>query len=327
MKRFLTNYIALILILIGVLWVVGNFFSSEIETQPVRFEVTSGDGVFSITQNLVHQNLTKSSLTFVAYALVTGHYSHFQPGVYILDASMGLNQIVRLLTSGPPDVTVTIFPGMTLKEIDLMLAKIGIISADQLENLEPSLLENDFSFLAGAKNLEGFLMPDTYRIRPSSDASQVAKVVLENFQKKGLPLISKVSNPYRALIIASLLEKEVVNQNDKQLVAGIIEKRLKMGMPLQIDATVLYAACGGKFLNCQPLSQNDYKSNSPYNTYMVNGLPPSPIGNPTTDSIEAAITPKSSAYLYYLTEGQNRTTIFSKTFDEHNDSRAKYLGL
>jgi UPF0755 protein len=327
MKRFLTNYAAIILILVGIFWAIGAIFLPGEKSEAARFEVASGQGVLSIARNLSSQGLINSTSIFVAYALISGHYSRFQPGTYILDSVMGYDQIIRMLISGPPDVNVMIFPGMTLKEIDLMLAKTGIIGLGQLANLKPALLRDKFPFLTGAASLEGFLMPDTYRIRPSSDALEAAGVFLENFQRKALPLLAQSSNSYRTLIIASLLEKEVVSQNDKQLVAGIIEKRLKIGMALQIDAAVLYTACGDRFLDCRPLSADDYKTDSPYNTYTNSGLPPTPIGNPTIDSISAAVSPKASPYLYYLTEGQNRTTIFSKTFEEHNDNRAKYLGL
>jgi UPF0755 protein len=121
------------------------------------------------------------------------------------------------------------------------------------------------------------------------------------------------------VIMASMLEKEVINYEDKQIVAGILWKRLRAGMPLQVDATVAYAA--GK---SGSITSDDKKTDSLYNTYLYRGLPAGPICNPGLESIKAAIYSVSSQYWYYLSAPDGRT-IFSMTLDEHNIARAKYL--
>lgn len=328
MRRFIISYIAFIAILSAVFLVVGTSFTpSSQNSTPIKFRVSSGEGVFSIAKNLAEQKIIPSPMIFVAYSIVSGHFSHFQSGQYLIMSSSSVRQIVDELTSGAPDISMTIFPGMTLKEADEMLAKEGEIKSGEMLNLDLSQLKKDYSFLSEAKGLEGFLMPDTYRIRPDYSADQIARTILDNFGKKTSSLFSKKTDIYRTVIIASLLEKEVISQSDKKLVAGIIEKRLKIGMALQIDATVIYAVCGGQFLGCQPVTLQDYKSDSPYNTYLSRGLPPGPVGNPSAESIAAALSPTASNYLYYLTDSKSQKTIFSSTFDQHNDSRAKYLGL
>jgi UPF0755 protein len=328
MKRFIVSYVLFIAMLSGVFWLVGNSFSSaNVLDQTIKFKVSSGEGVFSIANNLYSQKIIRSKTIFIAYAVVGGNFSRFQSGNYLIKPSSSIRDIISLLTSGSPDISITIFPGMTLKEADAMLTRDGVINAGDLENIQLATLKKDFPFLSGAGNLEGFLMPDTYRIRPDYKPEEIAKVILNNFNRKTQSIFSSTTDIYRAVIIGSLLEKEVLSQNDKRLVSGIIEKRLKMGMALQIDATVIYAACGGEFLGCKGITQNDYKLNSPYNTYVIVGLPPAPIGNPSVDSIEAALSPIVSQYLYYLTDSKTQQTIFSSTFDQHNDSRAKYLRL
>jgi UPF0755 protein len=107
-------------------------------------------------------------------------------------------------------------------------------------------------------------------------------------------------------------------------VAGIIEKRLKIGMPVQIDATILYNKCSGRFSGCSLLVKSDFKKDSPYNTYTRLGLTP-PISNPSLDAIKAAIEKKDSGYWFYLSDPKTKKTIFSENLEKHNINRAKYL--
>ena len=108
------------------------------------------------------------------------------------------------------------------------------------------------------------------------------------------------------MIIASMLEKEIPDDGEREIAAGILEKRLKNKMPLQIDATIIYLKCGGRFLNCAPLQKSDYKIDSPYNTYIYQGLPPAPISNPSLRAILAAIRGKDSSYWYYLSDPKTK---------------------
>ena len=123
-----------------------------------------------------------------------------------------------------------------------------------------------------------------------------------------------------------VLEKEVMFSEDKPLVASVVYNRLDIDMPLQIDASVIYGTCDGVFVGCD-LTRSDFKDDSPYNLYLYKGLPPTPISNPTASSIAAALQPRQTAYMYYLSDRETKRTYFSKTFDEHNDKRAYYLGL
>ena len=305
----------------------GSFSPASPLSQPAKFSISSGESVFNIAGDLASKKIINSPFLFIVYSAVSGNFSRFQSGSYIISPGSNIREVVLTLTSGVPDISITIFPGMTLKEADTMLANDGIIKAGDLINLDLAKLKTDYPFLSKANNLEGFLMPDTYRIRPDYGSEKIAETILDNFSNKTKSLFSKDTDIYRTVIIASLLEKEVVSQADKELVSGIIEKRLSLGMPLQIDATVIYAACSGTFLDCRNITMSDYKSNSPYNTYANKGLPPAPIGNPTVDSIIAALSPKTSKYLYYLTDSRTHQTIFSATFNQHDENRSKYLGL
>jgi len=185
--------------------------------------------------------------------------------------------------------------------------------------------------------LEGFLLPDTYIFFLGSDPDLVVKKFLDNFELKALPRITQLvelrglpffensSNILKIINLASLLEKEIPDTKEQQIAAGILMKRLAVGMPLQVDAALVYGKCFGKFLDCPPLREEDYKIKSPYNTYLYGGLPKTPICNPGLKAIKAALNPQKSDYWYYLSDPKTKKTVFSKTLDEHNKNRAEYL--
>ena len=168
-------------------------------------------------------------------------------------------------------------------------------------------------------SLEGYLFPDTYEVDYPVTPEKIIRMALNNFEKKVFSKINQ-DNFREILIMASLLEKEVRSYEDKQIVAGILWKRIDAGWPLQVDSTINYAM--GDF--GAKLSLNDLQFESLYNTYRNKGLPPGPICNPGIESIEAAIDYTESPYWYYLS-AKNGTTIFSKTFEQHKIAKAKYL--
>jgi len=219
--------------------------------------------------------------------------------------------------------------------------------------------------------LEGYLFPDTYQFKKSATIEDIQEKLIGNFGEKiktisvdelpeffrqgspGMPggssnkaesLVSiSCSNAEassiscslaQTIILASLLEREVSLHSDRQVVAGIMQKRIQAGMPLQIDATVLYAHIlkdyrAGREINMEssghnPVSLDDLALDSPYNTYKYRGLPPGPICNPGVDSINAVINAVKTDYWYYL-NAKDGTTIFSKTYEEHLKNKAKYL--
>jgi len=168
-------------------------------------------------------------------------------------------------------------------------------------------------------SLEGYLFPDTYEIGYPVTPEKIIKMALANFEEKVSFEIHQ-ENFREVLIMASLLEKEVRSYEDKQIVAGILWKRISEDWPLQVDSTINYAL--GDF--GAKLSLDDLYFESAYNTYRNKGLPPGPICNPGIESIQAAINYTESPYWYYLS-AKNGTTIFSKTFEQHKIAKARYL--
>ncbi len=302
-----------------------------------ELKIEKGEGLKEVAAALSQARIIRSITVFKLYTIFTGKAQHLKSGIYQLNGRLSVPEITNILIKGfNQEVSVTVPEGSTLKEIDQILSSANIISKGSLINFDfkNSELAKNYPFLGGAgeggesiDTLEGFLYPDTYRFKINSSIEEAVKKFFDNFQNKVWPLISQKDNWYQILILASLLEKEVPIFDDQQLVAGIINKRVKIGMPIQVDATVLYAKCQGDFYSCtqRKLSKNDLKQDSPYNTYLKLGLPPTPIANTNQTAVRAALNPKTSNYWFYLSDYQTKKTIFSKTLEEQNKNRQKYL--
>ena len=267
------------------------------------FLIEKGQNLFQIGENLEKESLIKNRFLFDFYVLTKGAQGKLQAGEYFFSPSMNTTEITKKIISGDvAKIVVTIPEGFTVKQIEERL------------NLK----------LPG-ENLEGFLFPDTYQFPLRVSGEEVVKKMRDNFDKKLTPDLKKEIQRQGKTIseiitMASLIEKEVSKNEDKELVSGILWKRLKNNIPLQVDATITYIT--GK--RTTKISKEETQIDSPYNTYKYLGFPPGPICNPGIDSIKAAIYPKNSEYWYYLSTPEGKT-IFSKTLEEHNIAKEKYL--
>ena len=281
---------------------------------PRTITIEQGDTLGYISENLKNAGIIYSDNIFKIYALLIGNGRSMKAGTYEIKEPVSIHRIVRILSSGlgeNSDIEVVIPEGSTIAMIDKILSQSGLIKEGEL--LIPEILIK-----------EGYLFPDTYRFLKNATVNEIIAVLESTFNEK-IGSISKDD-----LIIASMLEREVINDEDMRLVAGIIEKRLELNMPLQIDATVAYGVCRVKYDRAQQcdtslvnLVDNISRDNA-YNTYMRQGLPIGPISNPGERAINAARNPQASDYLYYLSTKDGKT-IFSKTFEEHNRARNRYI--
>ena len=231
------------------------------------------------------------------------------------------------------EVTITIPEGFTLKQIEDRLIEAKLTRPNELLNFgfskdEPPILSGKPKMMS----LEGYLFPDTYRFFSAQggyasggkDAlSDIVAKMVNNLNNKLTPdlqmaIKSSGRSFYEILTMASLIEKEVPKDSDRPIVAGILWKRLKTGMPLQVDATLVYITGRNE------IYEADKKIKSQYNTYLYRGLPEGPISNPGLSAIKAAISPVASPYWFYLS-AKDGTTIFSKTLEEHARNRAIWL--
>lgn len=288
---------------------------------PTPFEIEEGEGFLKIVGRLHGAGLIRSRSAFTLYALLRQEAGRIKPGGYELASSMGSPELLEVLVRGPAEEVVVRIPeGASVFEIEELLSRARIIPRGALVGY------------VEARSLEGKLLPDTYRFFVGSRVEEVTHKLLENFRDKAEPLFAGDEiYSERHLIIASLLEREVPDFEERRIVAGIIEKRLALGMPLQIDASVCYNKekllfyREGRYARCHPLRGVDFEIDSPYNTYLYSGLPPGPVGNPGLTSLKAAVRPRETAYLYYLSDPRTTKTIFAETFDEHYRNKLKYL--
>ena len=292
------------------------------------FEVKRGDGLDGISLRLKREELIRSRTAFRLFSVLSGSAHRLKPGSYVLSAGSSTPAIAERLTEGPRhEVRVTVVEGMSLKDIDYALSGRGIVAQHSIAAFDIARVAPSYPFLAGAKSLEGFLFPDTYDFFAGSDPEAVVRKFLDAFEKKAWPLLEKRTDFRDVLTMASLIEKEVPAPFDRRVVVGIFNKRLAAGMALQADATVAYAKCNGLFVHCPSVgvARADIVIASPFNTYQNQGLPPRPIGNPGIGAIKAVLNPVKTEYWFYLSDPRTKKTIFSRTLDEHNENRARYL--
>jgi len=307
-------------------------------SQSREVEISRGMSFDKVSSELKANGIISSETVFKIYGALSGSFDKIKPGRYLFPQNIEVSRLMKILVDGPEEISVIVPPGLTLAEIDDRLSMAAVIKPGELINFNVDNLRKNYPWLpAETKDaiggpLEGFLMPDTYNFFPGTDAGSVTKTFLDNFYKKaisagGLLFFTKQGNVLKIINLASILEKEVPDSSERRLAAGILNKRLSVGMPLQVDAVLVYKDCGGRFLNCPPLNKDDYKKDSAYNVYTRQGLPPGPISNPSLDAIKAALSPVKSSYWYYLSDPKTKETIFSETLDEHNENRAKYLNM
>lgn len=291
---------------------------------PVFVEITPGKGLEKITRDLKEKKLIRHEMLFRLYARLTGLADEVKAGRYRLE-NFTPAQILRFLAKpGNGEISVTIPEGSSMFDIDEKLFKLGLIEKDEFLKLRREHFE-EMDFLPSQTNsIEGYLFPDTYfAFVKNFEPKDLAIKMLKNFQKRVIKKLSedikKSKRSFHEIItVASLLEREIKEGKDRALVAGILWKRYDHSWPLQVDATLLY----GK--KDRTISANELKRDSPYNTYTSKGLPPTPIGNPGIETIQAAFHPEVSPYWFYLT-AKDGIVMYSKTNDEHNAKRAKYL--
>ncbi len=300
------------------------------QSEPVIVEIPSNSSCASVANLLEDKHLIKNAWAFRAYARYTGLDSKIQTGEYQLSADMSVPQILEHLVSGNEVLhTVTIPEGYTVEETAALLAGKGYVDKEKFLKL---CKEGDFNypFLKGQKNtnyvLEGYLFPDTYKFSKQATEEEIIQMMLQRFVQEmdKLDFTQKAQKlnltVHEAVTIAAMIEKEARVDKDRPLISGVIQNRMKKNMPLQIDATVLYALGEHK----EVVLYQDLEVDSPYNTYKVNSLPPGPIASPGAASLKAAVEPNNHNYLYYVAKPDGSHD-FSQTLDEHNLKKAQYL--
>ena len=276
--------------------------------------ITEGATLSDIALQFEEQNLTRSAMWLKGFTLLFGRDENVFSGDYFFGKKRSVANIAWRITHGTfglDSIRITIPEGVTVAE----MAAIFERRFDKFESK---------TFIALARDEEGYLFPDTYLFLPNVKAVNIFQAMRRNFDTRIMEVqeeIDAFGKPLSEVIImASLLEEEARALISRRTIAGILWKRISIGMPLQVDATFLYI--NGK--NTFNLTLEDLKTDSPYNTYRYKGLPIGPITNPGLSSILAAVTPVMSDYLFYLSDYQSNL-YYSRTFEEHKRKKALYL--
>lgn len=314
MKKLIIVAILLaIATLVGMLWWKNGISpANPSNPEPVIFVVQKGTGIREIANNLKEKGLIKDSIVFFLLVKQLGLDKKIEAGDFRLNALMTAEEIAQNLTHGTLDIWVTIPEGKRATEIgEILKERMGTYD-QSWENILPPH--------------EGYLFPDTYLIAKDADIEMIVAQMRGNFDQKYATLNAGNKSKEKIVILASLIEREAITDEEKPIIAGILTNRLNVGMALQVDATIQYAK-GKNTLNkkwWEPVMIEEYKSViSTYNTYLQPGLPPGPISNPGIEALKAAANPANTDYLYYLHD-ENGKIRYAKTLSEHNNNVGKY---
>jgi len=328
-----------IVVLLGIIILAGGAFfylhyqiySSQGENQKKIFLVEKGQGAGEVSLMLEQEKIISDNLYFNYYLWKNGLENKILPGSYEINTAMTIPEIVKLITAEQKnDIKITFPEGWTAKKMAERLAENGFDSEDFLTLVnQPEVFSPRYDFLSkqGIASLEGYLFPDTYLFLPETSAEKIIEKMLNNFiTKVDADLMAAITNQGKDLqqiiIMASIIEREVNQDEDRALVSGIFWNRIKIGQALQSCATIAYVLGENK----KQFTYEETRIASPYNTYINPGLPPQPISNPGLLAIKAAIYPQKSNFNYFLNNPKTQETIFSSTLDEHNFNKAK-VGL
>ena len=294
------------------------------------FEIALGESASSVAQRLADQVLIANAEAFRTYLLYTGLDLQLQAGKYTLSTAQTPVQIARsLLDPTPKEVDFHILAGWRIEEVAAALPTSGLNISPQIFLAAAGSPPADFPFLPSPlppSGVEGFLYPDVYTLPRSLSASEFVQILLERFQQQMNTEIQQGLNRqdlsvYQGIVLASIIEREAIVESEMPLIASVFHNRLSRGMKLESDPTVQYAigfnAQQGTWWT-NPLSLQDLKIDSSYNTYVYTGLPPGPISNPGLAAWRAAAFPAESPYLYFRAacDGSGRHK-FARTFEEH----------
>ena len=285
--------------------------------------VRKGETVDKIAGNLESMGALDSKSNFIFFARMTRRDNLLKVGRYAIKPNISISQLIGMIARGESTpINVTIPEGYTMGQIANLLE-----SSAEINNIDFRDAVTDKKFLDSLKinadNLEGYLAPSTYNMYFMENAHRVVHRMVSHFFES-LPDSFEIKanrlglTLHQAITLASMVEKEAVLDEERPIIASVYLNRLRIGMKLDCDPTVIYALGGlGR-----PLLRDDLNVESPYNTYRNLGLPPGPIANPGTKALDAAINPAKTGYLYFVANGDGRH-IFSYTLDDHNTATAR----
>src|SRR3989344_824964 len=287
------------------------------ENFPIGLLVTVEEGatLSDVAADFERGGVVRSGAALKSIVFLMGHDRDIHAGDYLFNQPRDLFSVARAISFGAfglEPTRIRVPEGATV-------AGMARIFAPQFQRFDKD------RFVRDATQFEGHLFPDTYFFMPNATDQTVIESLRNNFEQQMAALEEKYGTSTRSrediVKMASILEREAEIHQDRRMIAGVLWRRLDRGMALQVDAVFLYTLGRTTF----DLTMKDLTSDSPYNTYKYKGLPPTPIGSPSLDSLIAAMTPIKNDYVFYLAD-RNHVTHYSKTYEEHLRKKRLYLG-
>jgi UPF0755 protein len=306
-------------VLYGIYLLASTLFGGEEE--PVTVVVEKGDTLSDVADRLEEAGVIRSSTLFKLETRLEGGDTEIKAGEYRFTPGEDRDEILQTLSSGDSvsAFTITIPEGLTLEQTASVVEEQSGIPAAEFEAAAQKT-DYGFPFLddPAVGTTEGFLFPKQYEFEKDADAEQIVNRLLEQYvlETKDLDFATAENRlnltEYELITTASLIEKESANPEERPIIASVIYNRIRRDMPLQVDATIQYVLGKPK----EDLKLADLEVDSPYNTYENRGLPPGPIANPSRESIQAALEPAETDYLYYVLEADGKKHFFTDDYDE-----------
>ncbi|HVB38886.1 MAG TPA: endolytic transglycosylase MltG [Vicinamibacterales bacterium] len=331
MKRFLL--LLVLLLVLGAAGAAGVLYHRAYTpyrgySEPARIvEIAPGSGSRVIGERLVAAGVVPDRYTFETAIHLAGASRRLKAGAYRFDRPMTPLDVVDKIARGDVYVVRITFPeGLTIREMARLYEARGLGTAAAFERAasDPAPIR---ALDPDATSLEGYLFPETYSVQPNAPASTLVDAMVARFRQVFDPALRQDAEARglsvrQTVTLASIVEKETGNPSERSLVAAVYENRLRIGMALQCDPTVIYALeQAGRYTG--HLHHDDMSFDSPYNTYRYPGLPPGPIASPGLASINAALNPAPVTYLYFVSR-HDGTHVFARTLAEHNRNVRKY---
>lgn len=298
--------------------------SSQQPPATVSLKVANGDSLSKVAARLESNGVIKHALLIKLIARWQGNGNQIQVGTYSFhQAATPAEVLDRLVRGDVEKVSLTIPEGYTLRQIIERIAQEGFGRKDRLTKLsyDPEFIA---SLKIDADSLEGYLFPETYVFTPGIDEASLLKMLVDFFNAQMSPQLLQTAKKrnldrHQLVTLASIIEKETAVIDEMPLISSVFHNRLKRRIPLQTDPTVIY---GIKDFDGN-ITRKHLKTPTPYNTYIIRGLPPGPIASPGLKALQAAANPAQSKYLYFVSRGDG-THQFSRTLKEHNAAVRKY---
>jgi len=329
MKKILIIIGIVIVLGIGTLLVLPDYLSNTKNTEDVEIVIEEGDNLSTVAEKLYEKEIIPSRYWFRFKGSDVA--VNLKPGSYIIPSDVHIDKIYDIIQEGEEEeyISITFPEGFILYQFAERVEGAGIgTSEDFIEATDRYFQDHSYEFDTSDHyfNMEGYLFPDTYYFDHDQTIDEVVQTLIgtmdDVFSEEYMDRMEELNlSKHQVLTIASLIEREAYNDEERETISGVIYNRLDTDMPLQIDATVIYGKGEGREHTTRVL-YSDLEEDNPYNTYRNSGMPPGPIASPSINSIHAALYPEEHEYLYYVLGEDGH--VFARTYDEHLENVDEY---